>query len=52
LVCSVVSKPLLTRREAGVGPRLACCPRAARNPGTNLTIEGCVITRRFLKRCG
>ena len=48
----VVVKPAVHRRKAGMGPRLACRPPVARNPGTDLTIEGGVITRDFLKRCG
>jgi len=38
LVCSVVSRPGHTRREAGLGPSLACRPPVARNPEADLTI--------------
>ena len=41
-----------TSGSPGVRPRLSCRPRVARNPGTELTREDCVMTRRFLKRCG
>jgi phosphodiesterase/alkaline phosphatase D-like protein len=37
--------------DPGVSPpRVA--PRVARNPGTEFTGEGCLITRRVPRRCG